>query len=100
MGHSGKGLPQWPTKAAPPTAVTHGGKVTANGRVQGVGPAAPYRRAPRAVGGVVAVGHGPTVVGPCRRGGRRRRRPPSPTLPPPLFPSATARGIVMPQVFN
>jgi hypothetical protein len=30
-----------------PTAVTHGGKMTTNGRVQGVGPAAPYRRAPR-----------------------------------------------------
>jgi hypothetical protein len=30
-----------------PTAVTHGGKVTANGPLQGVGPTVPYRRAPQ-----------------------------------------------------
>jgi hypothetical protein len=37
----------WVTAAARPTAVAHGGKVTANGRVQGVGLAAPYHRGPR-----------------------------------------------------
>jgi hypothetical protein len=46
MGHSGKGLSSWLTAAAPPTAVTHDGKVTAKSRVQGVGPATPYRRSP------------------------------------------------------
>jgi hypothetical protein len=32
----------------------HGGKATANGRLQGVGPAAPYHHAPNAI----IVGHG------------------------------------------
>jgi hypothetical protein len=37
-------LPWWVTVAARPTAVAHGGKVTANSRVLGVGHAATYRR--------------------------------------------------------
>jgi hypothetical protein len=44
VGHGGRPNK---TPVPHPTAVTHGAKVTANGRVQGVGPAAPYRRAPR-----------------------------------------------------
>jgi hypothetical protein len=36
-----------PTTVALPTAVTRGGKLVANGSLQGVGPTATYRRAAR-----------------------------------------------------